>query len=166
VSNIIARPNLLIPTLAGAAISVNDLRGQIIVLAFINEATCHTGQTLELIDGIMLQVGPRLLRSIGCIVDLYDGERPRDNFSAFTCDVGWASRRQVAEFLKVSMSGFHLPQLLVIDASGRHRLRCIPHGVDYEEAVVNLRESIEHIVEEQRRALASAERRPEMVETR
>lgn len=140
--------DLLIKTIDGKEIAVSSLRGRMVVLAFISKAACHTGHSLELIDGIMLDIGPSHLRSIACIVDLERGEIPRGDFSLFKCDVGYASRRSVADFLRLPMSGFYLPQMLVIDAEGRQRLLCVPRGDDYFEAVANFRESIEHIVHE------------------
>ena len=61
----------------GKELSLAELRGRIVILAFISKAACHTGHSLELIDGIMLDVGRSHVRSIACIVDLERGERPR-----------------------------------------------------------------------------------------
>jgi hypothetical protein len=52
------------------------------------------------------------------------------------------------EFLKTPMSGFHLPQFVIIDQAGVQRQRCIPCGDDYWEVMKNLRFPIEALVDE------------------
>lgn len=143
-----AAPDLIITTQVGETVSIDALRGKIIVIAFISHASCHTGHALELIDGIMLENGSSQISAIGCIVDLPRGESLKGDFSLFQAIVGAAPRRKVAEFLNLSMSGFYLPQFLVLDGTGRQRLLCTTRGSDYWEAVHNFRESIQHILDE------------------
>jgi len=141
--------DLLITTQAGETVSVGTLKGKVVVIAFISHASCHTGHALELIDGIMLENGSSHVSAIGCIVDLARGETIKGDFTLFQAIVGAAPRRQVAEFLNLSMSGFYLPQFLVLDSTGRQRLLCTTRGGDYWEAVHNFRESIQYILDEQ-----------------
>ena len=131
----------------GANISVKSLHGFVVVIGFVNKTACSTGGTLEVLDEIYLDVGPSRIRCFGCIVDLELGE-PIPQWSPFAIPIGAASRRSVAEFLGVQMSGFYLPQFVIIDKNGTHRLRCIACGDDWWDVINNLRFPIDAIVDE------------------
>lgn len=139
--------DLIIRTTDNATISVRDLLGFVVVIGFVGKGGCDTGPTLEVLNEIYLDVGPSHIRCLGCIVDLERGE-PLKPFSPFVIPIGAASRRSAAEFLRTPMSGFHLPQFVIIDRRGALRLRCIPCGDDYWEVIKNLRFPVDTIVDE------------------
>lgn len=154
--------DLTIRTTDNATISVRDLLGFVVVVGFVGKAACYTGPTLEVLNEIYLDVGPSHIRCLGCIVDLERGE-PLQPFSPFAIPIGAASRRSVAEFLQTPMSGFHLPQFVIIDRRGIQRMRSIPCGDDYWEVIKNLRFSVDPIVDERLMAAAVGDKSSSLI---
>lgn len=147
--------DLVIATREGAPLTVSQFRGRVVVIAFLSRANCQTGPSLEVLTGLQFDIGERDLATVVCVVDLEHGERVPD-FSPFTMPTGAVPRRQVAEFMGVPMSGFHLPQFLILDRQSRHRLTCVPSRQRSPEAIVNMRLFIERLVEEPESALEAA----------
>jgi peroxiredoxin len=142
------RRDLTLAMRHGETFQVSTLRGKPLVIAFFSKAACHTGQTLELLDQIYLEIGPTRVHCIGCVVDL-ERDEPLREYYPFSVPIGAASRRSVADFLNASMSGFGLPQFLVVDREGRQRFVCtLPRGEEYWEFVDNLKQPIEAVVNE------------------
>lgn len=140
--------NLVISPMEGQPFSISEFAGRVCVIAFISKAACHTGPSLELVDQLLLEIGPKQFMSAACIVDLDRDERIRE-YSPFLIPIGAAPRRQVADYLNVSMSGFALPQFLLLDRNGKHRyLLCVPQGDDFWEMVDGLRKMVDILLEE------------------
>jgi len=139
--------DLTITTRAGEHIRISELRGKVVILAFISKAACHTTYALELLDLIVLEIGLTHVAGFACVVDLERNETLRE-YAPFTIPVAEARRREIAEYIGVSMAGFPLPQFLVIDRQGRHRLLLLPRGEDFWETVNNFRMPIEAILDE------------------
>ncbi len=146
-SNRSGKSDLVITLRGGHEVSVNQFRGFVVVVGFVSKAACHTGPSMEVLDEIFLDVGPSVIRCFACIVDQDPGEPVRE-YSPFAIQIGAAPRRAVAQFLRVSMSGFYLPQFLVIDRQGKQRHRAIACGEEFGEIVRNFRLPIDQIVAE------------------
>ena len=139
---------LIISPREGTPFAISEYLGKVVVIAFIGKAACLTGPSLELVDQLLLEIGPTQFMSAGCIVDLERDEAVRE-YSPFLIPIGATPRRQVAEFLNVSMSGFALPQFLLLDRTGKHRyLLCVPQGNDFWEMVDGLRKMVDMLLAE------------------
>ena len=144
--------DLILTTREGEEVRVSSLRGAAVVIGFISKAACHTGNILQFLDQVFLELGPTYLQCIACIVDLDRGEELRE-YGPFMIPIAAARRREVADFLRVPMSGFSLPRFVIFDHAGRLRLMLhAPPGEKYWELVDNLKRSIEPFVEDAYRA--------------
>jgi hypothetical protein len=158
------KPDLILRTIEDVQISIESLKGFVVVIAFLSKAACHTGPTLEILDEIYLDIGHTKVRCLGCIVDLESDEDLRE-YHPFAIPIGAASRRAVADFLNVPISGFYLPQFVIIDKDGKHRLRCLPSGDDFWQAIKNLRFPVDTVINEIEKPDDSSQRGAELVET-
>lgn len=140
--------DLIISPREGQPFAVSEFLGKVVVVAFIGKAACHTGPALELVDQLLLEIGPTHFMSAGCIVDLERDEKIRE-YAPFLVPIGATPRRQVADFLNVPISGFALPQFLLRDRNGKHRfLLCSPQGDDFWEMVNGLRKMVDILLAE------------------
>jgi len=140
--------DLIISPREGKPFTISEFIGRVTVIAFISKAACHTGRSLELVDQLLLEIGPTHIMSAGCIVDLERDEKLRE-YAPFLIPIGAAPRRLVADFLNVPMSGFALPQFLLLDRNGKHRfLLCVPQGDDFWEMVNGLRKMVDIVLAE------------------
>ena len=145
--------DLVLTPREGESFALSTFRGRITVAAFLSKAACHTGLALELVDQVLLEIGPSNLMSVGCIVDLEHQEKLRE-YAPFLIPIGAAPRRQVADFLNVPMSGFSLPQFLLLDRTGKQRfLLSVPRGDDFWEMGKSLRQLVDLLLAE--KSLAS-----------
>jgi hypothetical protein len=141
----------------GTPFAISEYLGKVVVIAFISKAACLTGPSLELVDQLLLEIGPTQFMSVACIVDLERDEAVRE-YSPFLIPIGATPRRQVAEFLNVSMSGFPLPQFLLMDRTGKHRyLLCVPQGNDFWEMVDGVKKMVDMLLAEKAPAPLVAE---------
>ncbi len=140
--------DLVITSRAGETLALSTLRGKVAIVAFISKAACHTGPVMEIIDQLWLEIGASQFAAVGCVVDLERGEQFRE-YGPFMVPLGAAPRRAVADYLKVSMSGFGVPQFILLDRSGKQRfLLGVPRGDEFLEMVDNIRKLVDLLLDE------------------
>ena len=126
---------------SGEDVRIKSFVGKVLLLAVIKLNTCHAGWAVELIDEVSRLFEEDDVMALGCCTDFEEGE-VIPNFAGRTTPIGWAPRRQVADFLNVSMSGFRVPRYLVVDRDGRVH-NYIPSGTTGEEFVTHMRDFVE-----------------------
>ena len=84
---------LVISPREGTPFAISEYLGKVVVIAFISKAACLTGPSLELVDQLLLEIGPTQFMSVACIVDLEPDEAVRE-YSPFLIPIGATPRRQ------------------------------------------------------------------------
>jgi len=108
----------------------------VVVLAAVKTFTCHIGYAVQTVDKVAADFQGRGVVSLCCLVDLNPGEEIPTVSTFFpNVRVGAADRRDVANFLGISMSGFRLPQYAIIDRQGGVHHPICPRGDTLEEWV-------------------------------
>jgi hypothetical protein len=142
------RSDLVITFNDGTPLSTAEFRGHVAILAVLKLNTCHAGQSMQLIDQVFRELRERGVRSVGCIVDLEPGQKIPEFPASPGTPIGTAPRRRVADYLGLPMSGFRLPQFVVLDHVGRPRRRCVLQGMTFIELVQSLRTPVEELLDE------------------
>jgi hypothetical protein len=101
---------------------------------------------MELIDEVFQQLHVKGVRSLGCVVDLELGQLIPEFPLSPNTPIGAASRRSVADYLAIPMSGFRLPQFLLLDRSGCRRRRCVAAGETFPELIQSLVRPVEELL--------------------
>lgn len=126
-------------------IKVSAFKGRLLLIAVTKLATCHAGWSVELIDEVVRLFDPLQVASVGCCTDCEPGQLIPD-FPGRLTPVGWSPRPQVAQFLSLPISGFHLPKFVVVDCDGSPWIY-VAQGSTGVEFVANFRSFVQKVMD-------------------
>lgn len=129
----------------GARLFFREYEGYVILLAFMTRTDCGCEYLFHALERLYQEYGARGFRPVACLVDVL----PEEKFAQFefvSYPVSSCSRRRAADVLRISMSGFYIPELLFLDRRGNRHALFNTNDAFCRDAVNNTRILLENLL--------------------